>query len=81
MAKTIRIGTPGCPNCQFWDALHGKNMKGLGLCRRHAPTRQWLFALDNFEAAMGNVTRFPWPITSDHDWCGEYVTAREKADA
>jgi hypothetical protein len=81
MAETIRIGTPGCPNCQFWEALHGERLRGNGLCRRHAPVRQWSFATDALEAAMGRVTRVSWPITNEHDWCGEYVTAREKADA
>ena len=50
-----------CSRCRYWHRLEANPNQGE--CRRYAPRP------DAFESIHMMAT---WPITNEHDWCGEF---------
>jgi hypothetical protein len=66
-----------CADCQFFDPAPAS---GIGMCRRHAPTRVWTYVqpppppgLRVPGAAAPRPATMPFPVVSVADWCGEFV--------
>lgn len=73
-----------CKNCCFWVAGKDqpRNAKTLnpgdGECRRRAPTGGGITAYFS-KPAMKEPDRmiaivYPWPLSHEADWCGEYIS-------
>ena len=72
-----------CSKCRFWVAAgqmprnqHAIAQDG-GECRRRAPVGASFtakFAEENVPQRMFAMV-YPWPITHEADWCGEYISA------
>lgn len=74
-----------CRDCQFWVSAmdqprNGKSLgEGEGECRRRAPMGGGLTA---YFAASKKANRmisviYPWPVSHENDWCGEFISARQ----
>jgi hypothetical protein len=73
-----------CENCKFWDEKYKEPVWDHGdaaECKRYPPvleTRECAIDTERIESigTMQDPSRFSWPVTWGHDWCGEYqVTA------
>lgn len=62
------IGSNGCRNCKFWQAIKDGNQNGrpMGECRRYPPNAQMAMS------AHGPVNVSTLPQTQPDFWCGEY---------
>lgn len=64
-----------CVDCKFWKAKEGGALDdGVGECRRYAAKP--LVALDDAELPRSPFVA--WPLTLDDQFCGEFVSRRER---
>lgn len=48
--------------CKFWERID----TGIGECRKQAPKPR------NDQNDRPNYRYVVWPLTNEHDWCGEH---------
>jgi hypothetical protein len=56
-----------CETCRFWYLVTDE-----AECRRHAPLPVQTDQLPDGQNTDADGYRAVWPITNNHDWCGEY---------
>jgi len=58
----------GCKDCVNWEKF---DVRGYGICRRHAPRPLVLEDVKYSEPGSEKYLAVSWPVTSSSDWCAE----------
>lgn len=76
-AKGTKMLEIKCSTCQFWDQIDDDEIKAANL---DTPPFKWAWGKcrRNCPVIVEGMPRGYWPVTNEHDWCGEWGSPEEE---